>query len=82
MRQITFKSVLLWEVCGFVYWKQTVSTGAGPGKTDSSTTMYLVLGVLALPLLLLFHLGVLMLGCIWGQLWFYRKVLWRERHIV
>ena len=46
------------------------------------TTTYLVLGVLDLPLLLLFHLGVLMLGHIWGQLWFYRKVLWRERHIV
>lgn len=80
--QIACEPALLWEVRGPVYWKQTVSTGAGSGKMDGTTTTYLILGVLDLPLLLLSYLGVLTLGRIWGQLWFYRKILWKEHHIV
>lgn len=39
---------------------------------------YLILGVLDLPSLLLSYLGVLTLGRIRGQLWFYRKILWKS----
>lgn len=48
----------------------------------SRTTAYLVLGVLDFPLLLLFYLGVLMLRCMWGRLWFYRKILCKEHQSI
>lgn len=57
-------------------------TGNRRSAQELGTAAYLVLGVLDIPLLLLFYLSVLMLRCIWGRLWFCRKILCKEHQSI